>query len=107
MQLRVRLTLAIAATGLITSLAVAVGVRGALVAEEHTRFDGRLAAALGDVRRAIDRAALSDRATLDRICANEPAIDRAIAAAHARGLRRKLPLSAAPDPSGRRSESGP
>jgi hypothetical protein len=83
-QLRVRLSIAIAATGLLTSFAVAVAVRGALVAEERRRFEDRVASALGDVPRAIKRAEAADRAAVDRVCANDPAIDRAIAAAHAR-----------------------
>ncbi len=84
MQLRIRLTVALAAIGLITSLAVAVAVRGALVAEERTRFDGRVNNAVGDVRHAIERHAAADQGALDRACANDPIIDRALVAARAR-----------------------
>lgn len=84
MQLRIRLTVAMAAIGLITSLAVAVAVRGALVAEERTRFEARVNNAVGDVRRAIDRRAAADQSALDRACANDPIIERALVAAKAR-----------------------
>ncbi|MGZ5966151.1 MAG: hypothetical protein ACXWP4_00690, partial [Polyangiales bacterium] len=60
MNLRLRLTLALAMVGLITSLAVAVAVRGSLVAEERNRFEGRAATSVGDVRRAIERRAAAD-----------------------------------------------
>ena len=46
--------MALAAVGLITSLLVAIGVRGALVAEERNRFESRVATSVGDVKRAID-----------------------------------------------------
>jgi signal transduction histidine kinase len=83
-QLRIRLTVALAAIGLITSLAVAVAVRGALVAEERTRFDGRVNNAVGDARRAIERHAAADQGALDRTCANDPIVERALVAARAR-----------------------
>jgi signal transduction histidine kinase len=73
-----------AAIGLITSLAVAVAVRGALVAEERTRFETRVASAVGDVRRAIERRAAADQGALDRACANDPILERALVAAKAR-----------------------
>ncbi len=84
MQLRIRLTVALAAIGLITSLAVAVAVRGALVAEERTRFDGRVNSAVGDARRALERHAAADQGALDRACANDPIVERALVAARAR-----------------------
>ena len=76
--------MALAAVGLITSLLVAIGIRGALVAEERVRFEGRVATSVGDVRRAIERRAAADRAALDRTCAADPIIDRALVAAKAR-----------------------
>ncbi len=89
--LRLRLTLALAAVGLITSLAVAVAVRGALVAEERNRFDGRVATSVGDVRRAIERHAAADRQALERTCAADPVVDRALVAARARADLERLP----------------
>jgi signal transduction histidine kinase len=83
-QLRIRLTVALAAIGLITSLAVAVAIRGALVAEERTRFDGRVNNAVGDAQRAIERRAAADQGALDRACANDPIVERALVAARAR-----------------------
>ncbi|MGZ3417689.1 MAG: sensor histidine kinase [Polyangiales bacterium] len=93
MNLRLRLTLALAMVGLITSLAVAVAVRGSLVAEERNRFEGRAATSVGDVRRAIERRAAADRAALDRTCAADPIVDRALVAAKARADIEKLPGS--------------
>ncbi|MBI2388121.1 MAG: HAMP domain-containing histidine kinase [Deltaproteobacteria bacterium] len=90
MNLRVRLAMALAAIGLITSLFVAIGVRGALVAEERNRFENRVASAVGDVRRAIDRRVAADRAALDRTCAADPIVDRALVAAKARADIEKL-----------------
>jgi two-component system nitrogen regulation sensor histidine kinase NtrY len=94
-NLRVRLAMALAAVGLITSLFVAIGVRGALVAEERNRFESRVATSVGDVRRAIERRASADRAALDRTCAADPIVDRAIVVAKARADIERL---AANDP---------
>ncbi len=91
MNLRVRLAMALAAVGLITSLFVAIGVRGALVAEERNRFESRVASSVGDVRRAIERRASADRAALDRTCAADPIVDRAIVVAKARADIERLP----------------
>lgn len=93
MNLRLRLTLALAAVGLITSLAVAVAVRGALVAEERNRFDGRVATSVGDVRRAIERRATADRQALERTCAADPIVDRALVVARARADLEHLPAT--------------
>src|SRR5437762_12374629 len=76
--------MALGAIGLITSLAVAVAVRGSLVREEETRFQNRVKTSVGDVQRAIGRRAESDKAALDRTCQVDPIIDRAITAAKAR-----------------------
>jgi len=89
-NLRVRLAMALAAVGLITSLFVAIGVRGALVAEERNRFESRVATSVGDVRRAIERRASADRAALDRTCAADPIVDRAIVVAKARADLERL-----------------
>jgi two-component system nitrogen regulation sensor histidine kinase NtrY len=91
MQLRLRLTLALAAIGLLTSLAIAFGVRQALVAEERARFESRVSAATQEVRRAIERRARADKAALDRACAADPIIDRAVGAARARADLEKAP----------------
>jgi signal transduction histidine kinase len=90
MNLRLRLTLALAAVGLITSLAVAVAVRGGLVAEERNRFEARVASSASDVRRAVERRAAADRAALERTCAADPIIDRALVAAKARAEKDRL-----------------
>ncbi len=90
MQLRIRLTLALGAIGLITSLAVAVAVRGSLVKEEETRFQNRVNTSVGDVRRAIERRAASDQAALERACLVEPIVERALTAAKARDDLSKL-----------------
>jgi signal transduction histidine kinase len=92
-NLRLRLTLALAMVGLITSLAVAVAVRGSLVAEERNRFEGRAATSVGDVRRAIERRSAADRAALDRTCLADPIVDRAVVAAKARADLDKLSSS--------------
>lgn len=84
MNLRIRLAMALAAVGLITSLFVAIGVRGALVAEEKNRFESRVATSVGDVKRALERRASADRAALERTCAADPIVDRALVAAKAR-----------------------
>ena len=76
--------MALGAIGLITSLAVAVAVRGSLVREEETRFQNRVKTSVGDVRRAIERRAASDKAALDRTCQVDPIVDRAVTAAKAR-----------------------
>jgi len=89
-QLRIRLTLALAAIGLITSLAVAVVIRGALVAEERDRFEARVRSAVTDVQRAFERHAAADRAALERTCAADPIVDRALVAAKARADIEKL-----------------
>ena len=91
MQLRFRLAMAIGAIGLMTSLAVALGVRQSLVREEETRFQNRVKTSVGDVRRAIERRASSDKAVLDRTCNVDPVVDRALVAAKARADIERLP----------------
>jgi len=89
-QLRFRLTLALALLAMVTSLLVAAGVRGGLVAEEKTRFNNRVKNSVGDVRDAIDRRISADSAALQRTCAADSIVDRAVLAAKIRADAEKL-----------------
>ena len=83
--------MALGAIGMITSLAVAVAVRGSLVREEEARFQFRVRSSQSDVRKAIERRSASDDAALRRTCDVDPVVDRAVVAAKARADLERLP----------------